>query len=333
MFQRKNGERAMDLAEICKNDVEESHEIAYDKLVEYCKSSGLPEANRDFVVRKIQSLRGSFRKELKKVKENWKSGKPDRIYVPSLWYFEHLLFVKDEELPAGSFSTNGDYSAGLSNNGDPDGDYSDTEEQVPEPSLEAPVPWETLIKIEPSENEDQSQQLPPQQHKQQNVNEKSTPMFKNRHAERRRKRTIIDTRMDFMKACSSALKSQKQFSEFDLVGMNIAKKLERMDPTQALYAESIITSVLLKGLKNQLQETTSICTNLCNEVGRITTITSPIQSPQYRVTPSPSSSSMSIPDLSANKSEELQSDLKNGKSPTFRENYQNKDLTDAEMQL
>nr|CAI5844603.1 unnamed protein product [Callosobruchus analis] len=142
----------------------------------------------------------------------------------------------------------------------------------------------------------------------------------------------MDTRIDFMKACSNALKSQRQLSEFDLVGMNVAKKLERMDPTQALYAESIITVVLLKGLQKQLHESTSICTNLCNGVENITDLTTPIQSPHYRASPSPSSS-MSIPDLSTNKSEVSQSTLPKCESPSVREYYQNKDLAGEGMQL
>lgn len=36
---------------------------AYKTLVDMCKQH-FPEANRDFVTKKIQSLRGSFRKEL-----------------------------------------------------------------------------------------------------------------------------------------------------------------------------------------------------------------------------------------------------------------------------
>lgn len=38
--------------------------LAYKDLVQFCKKRGFPEANRDFVSRKLQSLRGSFRKEV-----------------------------------------------------------------------------------------------------------------------------------------------------------------------------------------------------------------------------------------------------------------------------
>lgn len=44
---------------------------AYEKLVALCKSV-YPDANRDFVVKKIQSLRGSFRKEMRKLLDSKK---------------------------------------------------------------------------------------------------------------------------------------------------------------------------------------------------------------------------------------------------------------------
>ncbi|KAJ8936959.1 hypothetical protein NQ318_015621 [Aromia moschata] len=47
--------------------------IAYDKLIDICKTVN-PEANKDYVVKKIQSFRGSFRKEIKKVLESKRSG-------------------------------------------------------------------------------------------------------------------------------------------------------------------------------------------------------------------------------------------------------------------
>lgn len=50
--------------------------------------------------KKIDSMKGSFRKELKKVKESKKTGTgADEVYTPHLWYFEHFLFLEDHETP------------------------------------------------------------------------------------------------------------------------------------------------------------------------------------------------------------------------------------------
>lgn len=64
-------------------------EKGYSVLIEKMKEVD-ENADREMVVRKIDSLRGSFRKELKK-KENWK--KTGVEYQPSLWYFDHMAFL------------------------------------------------------------------------------------------------------------------------------------------------------------------------------------------------------------------------------------------------
>jgi len=86
---------------------------AYRQLVDFCKTQ-FPEANRDFVVKKIQSLRGSFRKELKKVNLSKRSGaSSDDVYTPSLWYFNLLLFTSDCETASDSIdNTNNGEDAG-----------------------------------------------------------------------------------------------------------------------------------------------------------------------------------------------------------------------------
>ncbi|GBP14397.1 hypothetical protein EVAR_92386_1 [Eumeta japonica] len=64
-----------------------------------------PEANKEFVVKKIQSLRGSFRKELKKALISKCSGiEADEIYVPSLWCYNLLFFTEGQELATDSLS-------------------------------------------------------------------------------------------------------------------------------------------------------------------------------------------------------------------------------------
>lgn len=71
--------------------------IGYDALINLYKQVDA-NANRDVVTKKIQSLRGSFRKELKKYEQFQKSGAVGQ-YVPSLWYFDLLMFTRDQELP------------------------------------------------------------------------------------------------------------------------------------------------------------------------------------------------------------------------------------------
>ena len=49
---------------------------------------------------KINSLRDSYRKEMKIVEEpNRSSAGTDELYQPHLWYYDLLLFTKDQEMP------------------------------------------------------------------------------------------------------------------------------------------------------------------------------------------------------------------------------------------
>lgn len=72
---------------------------AYEVLLAKCKEID-SSATVKTVKQKIDSLRGAFRKELKKVKESSKSGAgTDDLYQPHLWYFKHLVFLTDHETP------------------------------------------------------------------------------------------------------------------------------------------------------------------------------------------------------------------------------------------
>lgn len=73
--------------------------LAYEHLTTKLKEID-PDANKEKVVKKINSLRSCFRKELKKVNDSKTSGAgADDTYTPSLWYFQELLFLTDQEVP------------------------------------------------------------------------------------------------------------------------------------------------------------------------------------------------------------------------------------------
>ena len=89
---------------------------AYDTLIEKLKVLE-PDASQESVVKKINNLRSTFRKEVKKMNDSTHSGTSadDDLYFPSLWYYE-LLFLVDQETPDKSLSTVG----GLPVEGDED---------------------------------------------------------------------------------------------------------------------------------------------------------------------------------------------------------------------
>ncbi|KAL4719703.1 hypothetical protein ACJJTC_007892 [Scirpophaga incertulas] len=76
-----------------RNKKNEAYHLMIEKLKEV-----EPNATRDTVTKKNNSLRSSRRNEKKKVKDSLKSGtSTDDVYQPSLWYYELLDFVDDQE--------------------------------------------------------------------------------------------------------------------------------------------------------------------------------------------------------------------------------------------
>lgn len=72
-------------------------EAAYKNLVQLTKST-VPSCDIHFIKKKIDILRGSFRREFRKVVKSMTYGsKKDSVYTPKLWYYNMLLFLKDQE--------------------------------------------------------------------------------------------------------------------------------------------------------------------------------------------------------------------------------------------
>ncbi|CAK1584502.1 unnamed protein product [Parnassius mnemosyne] len=218
-------------------------ESSYEKLVKFCKDNGMPQANRDFVVKKIQSLKGSFRKELNKVLDSQRSGKgTDDIYKPNLWYYDLLLFTKDQETPTDSF-TNIDeqtevVTKEIENNSTNNKDRLNATKNVKEQQKNHTNGEEQSVHSEKNEI--------------QNKNSDHTPV--------RKRKVASSFQAELLKVCANTMKANsKELTEFDAVGINIAKKMAKMDPLQAIYAESIINNVLLRGLLKKLTEETNLC--------------------------------------------------------------------------
>lgn len=89
---------------------------AYMKLTEKLKEIE-PNATKDDVLKKINSLRSNVRKEKKKYKESLKSGaSTEDIYKPTLWYYDLFDFLGDEDTPRKSLSNVVDDQVEMENN-------------------------------------------------------------------------------------------------------------------------------------------------------------------------------------------------------------------------
>jgi hypothetical protein len=81
-----------------------SKDKAWDSIVEKFREVD-PETDKGSVVKKINSLKTSWRRENKKIRESMRSGAgADDVYVPKLWYFDLLNYIEDEETPRDSLT-------------------------------------------------------------------------------------------------------------------------------------------------------------------------------------------------------------------------------------
>lgn len=70
---------------------------AYDIMIEKLKEID-PTANREKVTRKINSFRCNYRRDLRKIKQSEETAVgADDIYQSTLWYFDQLRFLDDQE--------------------------------------------------------------------------------------------------------------------------------------------------------------------------------------------------------------------------------------------
>ncbi|PIO38956.1 hypothetical protein AB205_0122100 [Aquarana catesbeiana] len=73
-----------------------ARKASLEKLLQFVKTQ-VPNADIEFVDKKIGSLRSMYRKELNKVQASMKSGASAKdVYVPSLWYYNRMRFLEDQ---------------------------------------------------------------------------------------------------------------------------------------------------------------------------------------------------------------------------------------------
>lgn len=77
----------------------------YDQLLRKYREY-YPDADKSQLVKKFNSLRTNFRKELNRIRESEKSGAgTDDIIEPTLWYFAEMQFLVGQDEPSASQST------------------------------------------------------------------------------------------------------------------------------------------------------------------------------------------------------------------------------------
>lgn len=71
-------------------------------------------------------------------------------------------------------------------------------------------------------------------------------------------KSIRQQQLELMEMCHLVLDNNNVTTEYEAVGINVAKKLEKMELSQAIYAEMLINNILAKGIFNQLNSSTIV---------------------------------------------------------------------------
>nr|XP_049704725.1 uncharacterized protein LOC126056271 [Helicoverpa armigera] len=180
------------------------------------------DATIENVKKKINSLRAGFRKEHKKVQDSKKTGSgTDQVYVPKLWYYSQLEFLKDQG--QGEKST--------------DNIDSCSEQETANDN-------ENTFDAEHSENDTQSTIC--------DVPSPATSVASSARRKRHGNTAIEDTISLIGK------RLQNPDDEYDAIGKNVAIKLRNMTAIQQGIAEKLINEVIFLGRFEKLTFNTSI---------------------------------------------------------------------------
>ncbi|KDR14294.1 uncharacterized protein LOC110834627 [Zootermopsis nevadensis] len=236
---------------------------AWDLLVQFTREK-IPDADLQFVKKKVDSIRASFRKELRRVRDSKRSGaSEDEVYKPKLWYFDMLLFTVDQENPrkrrsnldveAEDVDDGGLESTALTATEDEatQGEVSDEGERTSEMVLQLPLQKRTKT---------------------------STKTSTAVNAADEQHQNIIKKAMGVL---------NQQDDEYDTLGKTYAAKLRRMPAAQRDIADKLINDVLFNGLMNHLTTCTSISDYGYTSGDRMSTTLSSVSTNYSNSTPSP----------------------------------------------
>lgn len=225
---------------------------AYDALVQKLREVN-PIADRETVIRKINTLRTAFRREYKKVRSSQRMVKnPRQRYKSSLWYYDILKFVAEQN-EGTSLEEDRDFknvpfpSDVCQEEMFVQTDVSKIEPPSPEPSPEVspdPTFQPVILETEGSYARRISSSALPvdplrRKYQQENFQERQ-PKEQTRDLSPRQFATCVTD------------------DDFETFGRYVANKLRKSMPRQSIIAEKIIADVLLRANLGSLEESTCL---------------------------------------------------------------------------
>ncbi|XP_039279430.1 uncharacterized protein LOC111047499 [Nilaparvata lugens] len=207
-------------------------EAAYRKLVEKLREIE-PDSDKNAVIKKINNLRSSIRKEMKKRKLSIKSGATgDDIYKPKLWYFDLFNFLEENN------------SSNVDNNSDDE--------------IELTEDWdEYSLQETPSKN---SSSIPPNPVSR-TQSECEAPLSSDGPTANRLRSLLTTNDKAANEAYLVSDKVQKDSSSqvedrYDLLGKSIACRIRTLNKRQRLIVEKNINDILFEAEMEDLDAPT-----------------------------------------------------------------------------
>ncbi|CAD1477185.1 unnamed protein product [Heterotrigona itama] len=233
---------------------------AYDALVQKLREVN-PVADRETVIRKINTLRTAFRREYKKVQSSLKMvHNPRQRYRSSLWYYDILKFVAEQN-EAGPLDEEKDVkNALLARPTDlsheemmsvqTDVDKIEPPSPAPSPAASSAPAFQPII----LETEGSYVRI--------SNSASAEPLVRRKSSCHQQQQESFPDRQSKDSACEL---SPRQFAScvtgddhFETFGRYVAGKLKKSMPRQSIIAEKVIAEVLSRANLGTLEETTSL---------------------------------------------------------------------------
>ncbi|XP_063794617.1 uncharacterized protein LOC134949833 [Pseudophryne corroboree] len=211
--------------------------LAYQQLARYslAQDSG---ADIKWVKRKIQNLRTVFLKEHRKYKDSQRSGAgSDQVKKPTLWYYDLMKFVLDEEPSRTARSTEEPNTPEMFEPEEEESvDPLSSRELDVEPAVDEPADQATVRpELEESEAAMGTPQLP--------ARRRCRPAIPRRSVSSSRSDTIL-------RQAEEVLKNRPD--RFEAIGDHLACELREMNPTQQKYAQRLVYAIISHGQDDEL---------------------------------------------------------------------------------
>ncbi|GFN77972.1 hypothetical protein PoB_000447800 [Plakobranchus ocellatus] len=237
-----------------------SREKSYKQLVRFVKAFE-PDADKEFVIKKISNLRNAFRKQVKRLDSPKLSGSSaDDTCEPTLWYFNALEFLRDQDVPTVSQSHLG---SDVQQQSEAEEDFEE-ESDVSQMTFKIDVA-DSPASDSPALNDSRSRSVSPAATPTAAVHDASTLTSTSRESISRpakRKAPPDDSSTQMLTFARDILlnsaNSVREEDQFDSFGKTIAHKLRNVSHEQSIHAQKLISDVLYEAELGALSRSSTV---------------------------------------------------------------------------